>query len=140
MVAQALHLRSEVDGKLYMDCACCNGKPGFRELHTAAPLGPGSSTTEGTGTSVAALQRSIFQVKLGAMHPILRIGREINAEHPLPQEISHGLESGHVQQGDRDKLMDARTAAHLDEPPTRTERVKYIRQVVDVPETGCSLF
>ena len=23
---------------LYMDCACCNGKTGFRELHMAAPL------------------------------------------------------------------------------------------------------
>ena len=66
---------------LYMDCACCNGKPGFRDLRTTVPLGPGPSSSEGTGTSVAALWRSQFSVKLDAMHFMLRIGREMNAEH-----------------------------------------------------------
>ena len=56
---------------LYMDCACCNGKPGFRDL-------PAPSDT----SSVAVSWRSTFSVKLDAMHLMLRIWREMNAEHP----------------------------------------------------------
>ena len=41
----------DVPNFLYMDCACCNGKAGFRELRTAAPLGPGPSISEGSGAS-----------------------------------------------------------------------------------------
>ena len=47
---------------LYTDCSCCNGKP--------------------RKPSVAALWRSTFDVKLDAMHLMLRIGREMNAGHP----------------------------------------------------------
>ncbi len=44
---------------------------------------PGNSPTHSEhGTSVAALWRSIFYVKLDAMLLMLRIGREMNAEHP----------------------------------------------------------
>ena len=57
----------EVPKSLYMDCGCCGGKVGSRA---------------DTGTSVAALWRSTFSVKLDAMHLMLRIGREMNAEHP----------------------------------------------------------
>lgn len=66
----------DVPHLLYMDCACCNGKPGFRRLHTTAALGSKPSSSEGIGTSVAALWRSLFSVKLDAMHLMLRIGRD----------------------------------------------------------------
>ena len=55
---------------LYVDCACCSDKPGNPPTHSEH------------GTSVAALWRSIFYVKLDAMLLMLRIGREMNAEHP----------------------------------------------------------
>ena len=114
---------------LYMDCACCSGKPEFRDLDTAAPLGPGPST-EGTGTSFAALWRSRFSVWLDAMHLMLRIGREMNAEHPRRRkfliDLSQAIFSQH--QGDRQKLVEARRAAKLEGPPIRTKRVKFIRR------------
>ena len=37
-------------------------------------------------------------------------------------------------QGDRQKLVEARHAARLEGPPTRTERVKFIRRVVGAPD------
>ena len=91
---------------LYMDCACCSGKPEFRDLDTAAPLGPGPST-EGTGTSVAALWRSRFSVRLDVMHLMLRIGREMNAEHPRP--INSVLDrTFYVQHSISTEIFDAR--------------------------------
>ena len=68
----------EVPRSLYMDCGCCSGKAGSLQ-----------STLSDTGTSVAALWRSIFSVKLDAMHLMLRIWREMNAEHPRSQEGPH---------------------------------------------------
>ena len=53
---------------LYMDCGCCSGREGCSQ--------------KDPGTSVAALWRSMFSVKLDAMHLMLRIGREMNAKHP----------------------------------------------------------
>ena len=44
----------EVPRSLYIDCGCCSGTP--------------HSTLSNTGTSVAALWRSSFLVKLDAMH------------------------------------------------------------------------
>ena len=44
--------------------------------------GSSQTTSSDTGTSVAALWQSIFSVKLDAMHLMLSIGREMNAEHP----------------------------------------------------------
>ena len=59
----------EVPRSPYMDCGCCGGKA--------------NSTSSDSGTtSVGALWRSTFSVKLDAMHLTLRIGREMNAEHP----------------------------------------------------------
>ncbi len=55
---------------LYVDCACCSGKPGNPPTHSDP------------GTSVAAWWHTIFHLKLDAMHLMLRIGREMNAEHP----------------------------------------------------------
>ena len=126
----------DVPNFLYMDCACCNGKAGFRELRTAAPLGPGPSISEGSGASVAALWRSRFSVKLDAMHLMLRIGREMNAEHPRRKKFLIDLSQAVFirHQGDWEKLMEARHAARLEGPPTRTERVKFIRRVVGAPE------
>ena len=50
------------------------------------------STLSNTGTSVAALWRSIFSIKLDAM---LRIGREMNAEHLCRKkfliDLSHAI-------------------------------------------------
>ena len=90
-----------------------------------------------SGTSVAALWRSIFDVKLDAMHLMLRIGREINAEHPRRKkflvDLSQAIFSQHS--GDRQQLIEARKAAQLEGPPTRTERVKFIRRVVGEPES-----
>ena len=68
----------EVPRSLYMDCGCCSGK-------ASSP----HSTSKDTGTSVAASWRSTFSVKLDAMHLMLRIGREMNAEHPPSQEVPH---------------------------------------------------
>ena len=105
----------EVPKSLYMDCGCCGGKVG--------------STRGDTGTSVAALWRSTFSVKLDAMHLMLRIGREMNAEHPRRKkfliDLSHAIFVQH--EGDRQRLINARETAGLEGPPTRTERVKFIR-------------
>jgi hypothetical protein len=110
---------------LYMDCACCNGKPGFTQ-----------STSGDTG-SVAALWRSTFSVKLDAMHLMLRIGREMNAEHPRRKkfliDLSHAIFVQH--EDDLKDLMRARKAAGFKGPPTRVERVKFIRRVVGEPES-----
>lgn len=65
-----------VPSTLYVDCACCSGKPG------------NPPTQSDPGTSVAALWRSIFNVKLDAMHLMLRIGREMNAEHTSRKNFS----------------------------------------------------
>ena len=115
-----------VPPSLYMDCGCCSGS-----LTTA-----GSSTVN-PGTSVAALWRSTFKAKLDTMHLMLRIGREMNAEHPRRKkflvDLSQAIFSQH--EGDRQKLMEAREAANLRGPPTRTERVKYIRRVVGDPQS-----
>jgi hypothetical protein len=108
-----------------MDCACCNGKPGFTQ-----------STSGDTG-SVAALWRSTFSVKLDAMHLMLRIGREMNAEHPRRKkfliDLSHAIFVQH--EDDLKDLMRARKAAGFKGPPTRVERVKFIRRVVGEPES-----
>ena len=116
---------AEVPRCLYMDCACCNSKPGFQ---------PASSDA---ATSVAALWRSIFSVKLDAMHMMLRIGREINAEHPHRKSFLVNLSLAMFVQheGDRRKLMQAREAAGLEGPPTRSERVNFLRRVVGDPES-----
>ncbi len=75
---------------LYVDCWCC---------------GSTSSTT-----SVAASWRSIFSVKLDAMHLMLRIGREMNAEPS--QEKDSLYQAIFIQhKGDLEALMEARVAA-----------------------------
>ena len=108
---------------LYTDCSCCNGKPGSPRVNS--------------DTSVAALRWSIFDVKLDTMHLMLRIGREINAEHPRRKrflvDLSQAIFSQHL--GDRQQLIEARKAARLEGPPTRTERIKFIRRLVGEPES-----
>ena len=116
----------EVPRSLYMDCGCCCGKANSPH-----------STSKDMGTSVAASWRSTFSVKLDAMHLMLRIGREMNAEHPRRKkfliDLSHAIFVQH--EGDRQQLMKAKEAAGLEGPPTRTERVKFIRRVVGEPES-----
>ena len=111
-----------VPQSLYMDCSCCSGKPGSPQIET--------------GSSVVASWRSTFTVKLDAIHLILRIGCEMNAEHPRRKKFLVGLSQAIFAQheGDREQLMRARQAAELEGPPTRTERVKFIRRVVGEPE------
>ena len=108
---------------LYTDCACCSSKAGCPQ-----------TTSTDTGTSVAALWRSTFSVKLDAMHLMLCIGREMNAEHPRRKkflvDLSHAIFVQH--EGDRKELL---KAARLEGPPTRAERVKFIRRVVGEPES-----
>ena len=76
-------------------------------------------------------------MKLDAMHLMLRIGREMNAEHPRRKkflvDLSHAIFVQH--EGDREHLMKAREAAGLEGPPTLAERVKFIRRVVGEPES-----
>ena len=115
-----------VPRSLYMDCGYCGGK-------AKSP----QSTSSNTSTSVVAMWRSTFSVKLDAVHLMLCIGREMNGEHPHRQkfliDLSHAI---FVQQeGDHKELMEAREAARLDGSPTRTERVKFIRRVVGEPDS-----
>ena len=116
----------EVPQSLYMDCGCCSGREGFPQ-----------TTLTNASTSVGALWRASFSIKLDAMHLMLRIGREINAEHPRRKkfltDLSHAIFVQH--EGDWQQLMRAREAAGLEGPPTRVERVKFIRRVVGEPET-----
>ena len=116
----------EVPRSLYMDCGCCSGK-----------VGSSTTSSSDTGTSVAALWRSIFSVKLDAMHLMIRIGREMNAEHPRRKkflvDLSHAIFVQH--EGDWQQLMEARETAGLEGPLTRVERVKFIRRVVGEPES-----
>ena len=113
----------ELPRSLYTDCACCSGKAGCPQ-----------TTSTDTSTSVAALWRTIFSVKLDAMHLMLRIGREMNAKHPGRKnflvDLSHAIFVQH--EGDR---MEAREAAGFEGPPSRAERVKFIRRVVGQPES-----
>ena len=115
---------------LYTDCACCSGKAGCPQ-----------TTSTDTGTSVAALWWSTFSVKLDAMHLMLRIGQEMNAEHPRRMkflvDLSHAIFVQH--EGDRKELLKAREATRLEGPPTRAERVKFIRRVVGEPESVAKL-
>lgn len=116
----------EVPKSLYMDCGCCSGKEGLPQ-----------TTLNDVGTSVGALWRALFSVKLDAMHLMLRIGREINAEHPRRKRFLTDLSNAIFVQheGDRQQLLRAREAAGLEGPLTRVERVKFIRRVVGEPET-----
>ena len=122
---------AEVPRSLYMDCGCCSGKPSSSQSTSS------SAASNVPGTSVAALWRSLFTVKLDAMHLMLRIGREMNAEHPRRKkfliDLSHAIFMQH--KGDRQKLLNAREAAGLEGPPTRAERVKFIRRVVGDPDS-----
>ncbi len=94
----------EVPRSLYMDCGCCSGKAGSPQ-----------STLNNTGTSVAALRRSLFSVKLDAMHLMLCIGRKMNAEHPRCSkfliDLSHAIFVQH--EGDRQQLIKPREALDL---------------------------
>ena len=60
-----------------------------------------------------------------------------NAEHPRRKKflinLSHAIFVQH--EVDRQQLMRAREAAGFDGPPTRSERVKFLRQVVGEPES-----
>ena len=121
----------EVPRFLYVDCGCCNGKVGSQSTSSDV------STSDGAEMSVSALWRSTFTVKLDAMNMMLRIGREMNAEHPRRKKFLIDLSQAIFIQheGDRKQLVEARAAAGLDGPPTRTERVKFIRRIVGEPES-----
>lgn len=114
-----------VPSSLYLDCACCSGRPGNPPTHSDPE------------TSVAAFCRSIFKVKLDAMHLMLRIGRKMNAEHPRRKKFLVDLSQAIFVQhkGDANQLERARDNAELEGPPTRSERVKFIRRVVGEPES-----
>ena len=80
---------------------------------------------------------SLFSVKLDAMHLMLCIDREMNAEHPRRKKFLLDLSQAIFSQYEEDQqlLKNARDAAGLVGPPTRTKRVKYIRRVVGNPES-----
>ena len=119
-----------VPQSLYMDNGCCNGI--LRESS--------SQCSSNSGTSTLSQWHSQFSIKLDAMHLMLRIGREKNAEHPRRKkfllDLSQAIFSQHNE--DQELLMDARSAAGLEGQPTRTERVKYVRRVVGSPESVAS--
>ena len=85
-----------------MDCGCCSGI-----LH--------SSNTSSYSTSTLAQWRSIFSVKLDAMHLMQRISREMNAEHPRRKkfliDLSQAIFIQH--QPDVEELMKARAGMSL---------------------------
>lgn len=68
---------------------------------------------------------------------MLRIGQEMNAQHPKWKKflvyLSHAIFVQH--EGDRRRWMEAREAAKLEGPPTRKERVKFIHRVVGEQES-----
>ena len=93
LVQQHTATGAPVPKSLYMDCACCNGKPGFRP-----------STIDPT-TRVAALwRRSKFAVKLDAMHLMLQIGREMNAKHPRRKKFLVDLSCAIFAQHEGDRF------------------------------------
>ena len=114
----------EIPRSLYMDYGCCGGT-------LSAP------SSNPNPTSVTGLWHSIFSVKLDAMHLMLRIGREMNAEHPRRKKFLVDLSQAIFSQNksDLEELMKARAAAKQDGPPTRVERVKFIRRVVGEPQS-----
>ena len=118
-----------VPQSLYMDCGCCN-----RSLQSDSTT---RSSASNPTTSVSALWRSRFAVKLDAMHLILHISREMNAEHPRRKKflinLSHAIFSQYEE--DLEKLIEARHAAGLSGPPKRVERYKFIRRVVGDAES-----
>lgn len=81
-----------VPPSLYMDCGCCNGR-----------LEPSRFTSSDTATSTAALWGSMFSVKLVVMHLMLRIGREMNAEHPPRKKFLTDLSHAMFVQHDGDQ-------------------------------------
>ena len=170
-----------VPGTLYMDCACCNGKPcAMRPAtptssHGAATPVPVSPPRVDIGMGVAALWRhwhgccsTVATLAWGLQHCV-DIGTGVAAlcrhwhggcstvvvpvfceagchapdtEDPCRKKLLTDLSKAIFVQhtGDCDKLTAARQAADLQGPPTRTERVKFIRQVVNEPTTeqsGC---
>ena len=90
---------------LYTDCACCNGV-----LHTAT-----SSSRRASTTSTMTRCCSTFKVKLDAMHLMLRIGREMNAEHPRRMKFLVDLSQAILMQHQEDlaALMKARAGMLL---------------------------
>ncbi len=87
--------------------------------------------------SVASLWRSNFAVKLDAMHLMLRIGREMNAEHPRRRTFLTHLSVAILSQheGDRQRLVEARKAAGLEGDPVRVGRMRFVRRIVGDPES-----
>ena len=69
------------------------------------------------------------------MHLMLRIGREINAEHSGRKKFLIDLSQAIFVQHEvnRQELMSAREAAGLEGLPSTAERVKFIRRVVGDP-------
>lgn len=114
----------DVPRSLYTDCGCCGGT-----LRT--------TSTNTVGTSVMGMWRYTYNVKLDAMHLMLSIGREINAEHPRRKkfliDLSQAMFIQHEE--DRHNLMVAREAAGLKGLLNRVERVKFIRRIVGNPES-----
>jgi hypothetical protein len=86
----------EVFLSLYMDHACCNGKAGSSQ-----------STSRHKCCCLVAVNLLYQHVKLNAMHLMLHIGREINAEHPRRKkflvDLSHAMFVQH--EGDHQHLM-----------------------------------
>ena len=72
----------DVPRSLYTDCGCYSGS--LRTLSTNTAL-----------TSIMGMWPSTFKIKLDMMHLMLRIGREINAEHPRRKKISDRFEPSH---------------------------------------------
>ena len=64
-------IKASVPQTLYVDCGCC------LEADVAT-----RGTEFVSNISVAAVWRSTFTMKLDAMHLMLCIGQEMNAEHP----------------------------------------------------------
>ena len=111
---------------LFVDCGCCNGK-----LHD-----PHGATGHRDSMPDQSSWQATFRMRLDAMHLMLRLGRQINAEHPCRKkfliDMSHAIFASHP--GDVELLDKARKAAQLEGPPNRTERGKFVRRIVGEPQ------
>ena len=101
---------------LYVDCGCCNGKPGGR-----------------FGSAGANWKNKFERVVLDGMHLIMRLAREVNAEHPRRSKLLRDLASAIYEKCPEDmaKLKAARNKAGL--PPDGTlgkDRYRFVKTLI----------
>ncbi|KAF4647721.1 hypothetical protein FOL47_004237, partial [Perkinsus chesapeaki] len=119
---------------VYVDCNCCNGR-----LKTAAPVTGGGEGEAGTRSSG---WESRITKKLDIMHLLMRIGREMNAEHVrrayFLKQLSRAVFTESL--ADTERLEEIRKKAGLALTPEqkRIDRYRYVRRAIGDPQTICA--